>query len=70
MRISPGLKLRQVAHGGSRGCKLLFEGDWQGKEQKMDGELQEKEVTKRLVLAGGRSEHAHSSSEEGSGKKR
>lgn len=37
MRVSPGLKLQQVANGGSRGCKLVFEGAWQGKEQKMNG---------------------------------
>lgn len=37
LRVSPGLKLLQVAKDGSRGCKLVSEGAWQAKEQKMDG---------------------------------
>lgn len=37
VRASEGLKLLQLVHGGSRGCRLVFERAWQGKEQKMDG---------------------------------
>lgn len=37
VRASQGLKLPQLVNGGSRGCKIVFEGAWQGKEQKMDG---------------------------------
>lgn len=37
VRASEGLKLPQLVHGGSRGCRLVFESARQGKEQKIDG---------------------------------